>query len=152
MAADQLRAKGQDPNTLVNKSLAPDMFPLVKQVQITCDHAKNAAARLTGQEPPRVEDNEKTIDELKARIASTLAYVQSVPESRYEGAAERQIVFPLINDLVVDVNGVQYLRDWALPNFYFHAVTAYDILRHNGVDIGKKDYLAHVGYAIRPRG
>ena len=150
-AAEQLRAKGQDPDTLVSKSLAPDMFPLVKQIQIACDHAKSAAARLTGQEAPRMEDNEKTFDQLLARIAATVAYVQSVPESKYEGAPERQIVFPLIQDLVLDVNGLQYLRDWAFPNFYFHVVTAYDILRNNGVQIGKQDYMAHVGYAIHQR-
>lgn len=150
-AADQLRAKGQDPDTLLSKRLAPDMFPFVNQIQIACDHAKAAAARLTGQEVPRMEDNEKTLDQLQARIAATIAYVKSVPESKYEGAPERQIVFPLIQELVLDLNGLQYLRDWAFPNFYFHVVTAYDILRHNGVQIGKQDYMAHVGYAIHPR-
>jgi hypothetical protein len=150
--AEHLRGQGKDPETLVNARLAPDMFPLVKQVQIACDHAKGAAARLTGREPPRFEDNEQTLDQLKSRIKRTLEYVESVPASAYEGADKRQIEFPLIDDLVLDVNGAQFLRDWALPHFYFHVVTAYDILRHQGVPIGKRDYLAHVGYAIHPKG
>lgn len=149
--AEQLKAQGKDPQALVQARLAPDMFALVRQVQIACDHAKNAAARLTGREPPKMEDNEQTLEQLKSRIKRTLEYVEGVSANAYEGAAKRQIVFPLIDDLVVDVNGTQYLRDWALPNFYFHLVTAYDILRNQGVDIGKKDFLAHVGYAIHPK-
>jgi hypothetical protein len=150
--AEHLRGQGKDPETLVNAKLAPDMFPLVKQVQIACDHAKGAAARLTGREPPRFEDNEQTLDQLKSRIKRTLEYVESLPVTAYVGADSRQIEFPLIDDLVLDVTGTQYLRDWAFPNFYFHVVTAYDILRHQGVQIGKRDYLAHVGYAIHPKG
>jgi hypothetical protein len=149
--AEHAKAKKLDPATLVNARLAPDMFPLVQQVQIACDHAKGATARLTGQEPPRFEDNEKTLDELKARIAKTIDYVQSVPASAYEGAEDRAIKFPLIENLVFEANGFQYVRDWSLPHFYFHVVTAYDILRHNGIEIGKRDYLSHVGYAVRQR-
>jgi hypothetical protein len=149
--AEHATAKKLDPATLVNARLAPDMFPLVQQVQIACDHAKGAAARLTGREPPRFEDNEKTLDELKARIAKTIDYVQSVPASAYEGAEDRAIKFPLIENLVFEANGFQYVRDWSLPHFYFHVVTAYDILRHNGIEIGKRDYLSHVGYAVRQR-
>ena len=149
--AEHATAKKLDPATLVNARLAPDMFPLVQQVQIACDHAKGAAARLTGREPPRFEDNEKTLDELKARIAKTIDYVQSVPASAYEGAEDRAIKFPLIENLVFEANGFQYLRDWSLPHFYFHVVTAYDILRHNGIEIGKRDYLSHVGYAVHQR-
>ncbi len=150
--AEQLRAKGKDPESLVGAKLAPDMFPLSRQVQIACDHAKGAAARLTGREPPKFEDNEQTLDQLKSRIKRTLEYVEGISANAYEGAEKRHIEFPLINDLVLDVNGLQYLRDWALPNFYFHLVTAYDILRNQGVDIGKKDFLAHAGYAIHPKG
>jgi uncharacterized protein len=149
--AEHAKANKLDPATLVNARLAPDMFPLIQQVQIACDHAKGAAARLTGREPPRFEDNEKTLDELKARIAKTIDYVQSVPASAYEGAEERDIKFPLIENLEFEANGFQYFRDWSLPHFYFHVVTAYDILRHSGVEIGKRDYLSHVGYAIRQR-
>ncbi len=149
--AEQMKAKGLAPDTLVEARLAPDMFPLARQVQIACDSAKSAAARLTGQEPPASEDNEKTLAELKTRIGRTLDYVGSIPSSAYEGAETRRVGFPLGNDFVLDMNGVQYLRDWVLPNFYFHVVTAYDILRNQGVQIGKQDYLAHAAYAIRPK-
>ncbi len=143
-------ARNFDSAVLVNARLAPNMFPLVKQVQIACDHAKNSAARLMGQEPPRFEDNEQTLDELKARIAKTLDYLQSAHAAAFEGAEDRDIRIPLPNNLVLEMKGLQFLRDWALPHFYFHVVTAYDILRHNGVDLGKRDYLSHVGGAIRP--
>jgi hypothetical protein len=149
--AEHAKAKKLDPATLVNARLAPDMYPLVKQVQIACDFAKSTAARLAGREPPSFEDNEQTLDELKARIVKTIDYVQSVPASAFEGAEGRPIKFPLIENLVFEANGIQYLRDWSLPHFYFHVVTAYDILRHSGVEIGKRDYLSHVGYAIRQR-
>jgi uncharacterized protein len=148
--AEHANAKKFDSAVLVNSRLAPDMFPLARQVQIACDHAKNATARLTGQEPPRFEDNEQTLDELKARIARTIDYVESARPAAFEGAEERQIKIALPGNLLLEMNGLQSLRDWSLPHFYFHVVTAYDILRHNGVDIGKRDYLSHVGYAIRP--
>jgi len=150
--AEHARAKGLDPATLANARLAPDMYPLIKQIQIACDNAKGATARLMGQEPPRFEDNEQTLDELKARIAKTVEYLRTAREPAFKGAAERRIEFPLINDLVLDMSGAEYLRDWALPHFYFHVVTAYDILRHNGVEIGKRDYLSYAGYGIRQRG
>jgi uncharacterized protein len=149
--AEHMKATGIQPDTLVDARLAPDMFPLVKQVQIACDQVKSAAARLAGQAPPKFEDNERTLDELKARIQLTLDYVKSVPASAYQGAEKRRVSFPLMNDFVLDMDGVQYLRDWALPNFYFHLVTAYDILRNQGVQIGKQDYLAHADYAIKPK-
>jgi hypothetical protein len=150
--AEHMRSKGQKPDTLTEARLAPDMFPFIRQVQIVCDQAKIIAARLTGEEPPRFEDNEQTLDDLKARIGRTLDYVKSVPASAYQGAEQRRVSFPLMDDLVLDMDGVQYLRDWGLPNFYFHVVTAYDILRNQGVPIGKKDYLAHAGYAIKKKG
>ncbi len=150
--AQHASAKKFDPAVLVTARLAPDMFPLVKQVQIACDHAKNATARLMGREPPRFEDSEQTLDELKTRIARTIDYLEGAPAAAFAGAEERDITVPLFNDLVLEVNGLQLLRDWALPHFYFHVVTAYNILRHNGVDIGKRDYLSHVGSAIRQRG
>jgi hypothetical protein len=142
-------AQKRDAATLVNARLAPDMFPLGKQVQAACDHAKSAAAILAGQTPQRFEDNEKTFAELKDRIARTVAYVETFSASAFDAAADREIKYPLQAGLVMEMNGLQFLRDWALPNFYFHVVTAYDILRHNGVDIGKRDYMSHVAYAIR---
>ena len=149
--AEHMKAQGLKPDSLAEARLAPDMFPLTRQVQIACDSVKSAAARLTGQAPPVFEDTEQTLDELKARIRRTLDYAKGVPSSAYQGAELRRVSFPLIDDLVLDMDGAQYLRDWVLPNFYFHVVTAYDILRHHGVQIGKQDYLAHASYAIRPK-
>jgi hypothetical protein len=131
--------------------LAPNMFPLVMQVQIACDHAKNGTARLIGETAPRFEDDERTIDDLKTRIARTIDYLESVSPGAFERAEDRDIELPLIDNLVLEMKGGQYLRDWALPHFYFHVVTAYDILRANGLDIGKRDYLSHASYAIRER-
>jgi len=142
---------GPDADALGEARLAPDMFPLVKQVQIACDHAKNGTARLMGKEAPRFEDDEKTLAELKARIARTLDYLDSASPSDFEGAEERHLSIPLFEGHTLEMNGTQYLRDWSLPNFYFHVVTAYDILRANGAPIGKRDYLAHAGYAIHER-
>jgi uncharacterized protein len=150
-AVQQAAGKGIDLAALPNARLAPDMFPLAKQVQIACDAAKNATARLTGREPPRFEDNEKSVEELKARIARTIDFIQSAPSTDFEGAEERAILFPLIQNLVFDSKGWEYLRDWELPNFYFHIVTAYDILRNQGVEIGKRDYLNHASAHIHPR-
>jgi hypothetical protein len=150
--AAHFKAQGRDPNWLVDARLAPDMFPLARQVQIASDQAKSAAARLTGQEPPKFEDNERTIADLKARIERTLDYIESVPNSAYQGCETRRVSFPLRDDLALDMDGVEYLRDWTLPNFYFHVVTAYDILRNQGVPLGKQDFLAHAAYAIRGRG
>jgi uncharacterized protein len=149
--AQYASAKPFDAAVLVQARLAPDMFPLVKQVQIACDHATSSTAHLMGHEPPRFEDTEQTLDELKARIAKTIDYVQRAPATAFEGAEDRDITIPLPNNLVLEMKGLQFLRDWALPHFYFHVVTAYDILRHNGVDIGKRDYLSHVAGAIRQR-
>ena len=142
-------AKNLDPAVLVNARLAPDMYPLLKQVQIACDHAKNCAARLIGDEPPVFEDNEQTLDQLKARIAKTIDYLQSLRPAAFEGAEDRELKIPLMNTLRLEADGLQFLRDWTLPHFYFHVVTAYDILRHNGVEIGKRDYLSQVASLIR---
>lgn len=150
--AQHAAAKKFDPAVLVNARLAPDMFPLSRQVQIACDHVKNGVARLTGREPPRFEDNEQTIDDLKARIARTIEYVQSIPADAFEGAEEREISLQLQGDMVLEAKGLVYLREWAFPNFYFHVATAYDILRHNGVELGKRDFMSNFGASIRRRG
>ncbi len=149
--ARHVSAKSLDSIVMVDARLAPDMYTLAQQVQLACDHAKDSTARLMGQEPPRFENNEQTLDELKARIAKTIDYVQKARAIGFEGAEGRDIKIPLpSNDMVFEMNGLQFLRDWALPHFYFHVVTAYDILRHNGVNIGKQDYMSHVGSYIRP--
>jgi hypothetical protein len=150
--AQHASAKSFDGAVLANARLAPDMFPLIQQIQIACDTAKNGTARLMGREVPKFADSEQTLDELKARIAKTIDYLEKADRAALQGAEDREIRIPLPNDRVLEMKGLQYLRDWALPHFYFHVVTAYDILRHNGVDIGKSDYLSHAGSAIRQRG
>lgn len=133
-------AKKFEPAVLVNARLAPDMFPLAAQVRIAADFAKGAVARLTGREPPKYEDNETTIDELKARIAKTIAYVEQADPAAFDGADTRQVTMRLRGeDKTFD--GTTYLTAVVLPNFYFHATTAYDILRHNGVELGKRDFI-----------
>lgn len=151
-ASTYAEAKKLDPAVLAGARLASDMFALSRQVQTACDNLKNGAAHLVGQQPKRFEDTERTLEELKARIASCIAYVQGFPASAYEGAETRTITIPLIDKLVLEIDGAHYLTDWVMPHFYFHVVTAYDILRHNGLDIGKRDYLAHVGRFIHQRG
>ena len=139
--AQYATTKKFDTSVLVNGRLAPDMFPLVKQVQIACDFAKNSSARLCGQDPPRFEDNEQTLDELKARVARTIDYVQGLRADAFKGSEDRDIKIPLPNNNSLEMKGLPYLNNFALPNFYFHVVAAYAILRHNGVDVGKRDFL-----------
>ena len=129
-----------DSTVLVNSRLAPDMLPLSRQVQIACDLAKNSAARLAGIEPPRFEDSEKTIEELRARIARTLDYLKGISASALEGSEDRPIKVPA-GERTLEFNGLAFLQRWALPNVFFHVTTAYNILRHNGVEIGKRDFL-----------
>jgi hypothetical protein len=129
-----------DPLVLTSYRLYPDMLPFTRQVTIACDNAKGAVARLAGVEIPKHEDVEKTFEELKARIAKTLAFVQSIKPEQIDGSEEKDIVLKL-RAREVPYKGMQYLLGFALPNFYFHVVTAYDILRHNGVEIGKSDYI-----------
>jgi hypothetical protein len=126
---------------LVNARLAPDMLPLSKQIQIACDMAKNGCARLAAQEPPRFEDNESTMDELVKRIARTSEYLKSIPASAIDSSEDRDIKVPL-RDRTLEMKGLPFLKTWMLPNFYFHVVTTYDILRHNGVELAKRDYLS----------
>jgi hypothetical protein len=137
-------AKKFDPSVLVNARLAPDMFPLSKQVQIACDLAKNSIARLAALEPPRFEDNEKTIEELRARVARTIDYIKGVPASALEGSEDRDIKVPAGPERILEFKGLPFLQRWALPNVFFHVTTAYNILRHNGVEIGKRDFLGPI--------
>ena len=133
-------AKGFDVAVLLGARLAPDMFALTRQVQIACDTAKGAAARLAGVEIPKHEDAETTLPELKARIAKTLAFVGSVPAAAFAGSEDREVTLTLRKQ-TVQMRGATYLFEHALPNLFFHITTAYAILRHNGVEIGKADYL-----------
>jgi hypothetical protein len=140
-------AKKKDPADLLASRLAPDMFPLARQVQIACDLAKFGTARLAGADAPKFEDTEKTIPELKERIAKTLAFVKSVDHKAIDDSAGRTIVFPL-GPKKGEMKGADYLNHFALPNFYFHAVTAYDLMRHAGMEIGKQDFLAGIPIKI----
>ena len=129
-----------DTAVLASARLAPDMLPLTRQVILACDFAKNSTGRLAAVDPPKFEDNESTIPELKARIEKTLAYLKTVPASAVDGSEDRQITIPL-RDRKLEMQGLPFLQRWVLPNFFFHVTTAYDILRHNGVDVGKLDFL-----------
>jgi hypothetical protein len=133
-------ARKIDPLTLTGFRLFPDMFAFSRQVQIACDTAKGAVARLAGVEIPRHEDVEKTFAELKARIAKTVDFVQSVKPERIDGSEDKEIVLQMRSG-ERRYTGLQYLMGHALPNFYFHVTTAYNILRHNGVELGKADYI-----------
>jgi uncharacterized protein len=137
-------AKKVDGSVLLNTRLAPDMFALTRQVQVATDLAKNGAARLAGIEPPKYEDNEKTIGELKARLAKTVAFIKSLDAKQIDGAADRQITFPLGPTNKGEMKGDDYLNHFVLPNVYFHLTAAYAILRHCGVEIGKQDYLGAI--------
>jgi len=139
-AAAHAEAKKFDPANLMTARLAPDMHPFTRQVQIACDQVKGAAARLTGAEVPSHPDVETTLAELKARIAKTLEFVNSVDPAAFAGSEDRTITLKSPTR-ELQFSGIDYLRGFVLPNFYFHITMAYALLRHNGVEIGKFDYL-----------
>lgn len=129
-----------DPTVLLNARLAPDMLPLTRQVQIACDLAKNSIARLAAQEPPRFEDTETSFEQLRARLGRGIDYIRSVPAGALEGSETRDIKVPS-GERTLEFKGLEFLQRWAIPNVFFHVTTAYNILRHNGVDIGKRDFI-----------
>ena len=133
-------AKKFEPGVLLAARLAPDMLPLLKQVQIACDAAKFGVARLAGVEAPKVDDTETTFAELQARARMTIDYVESVPAALFDGSDERDVTVPRRDGPLV-LKGEAYLKHFALPNFYFHVTTTYALLRHNGVELGKGDFL-----------
>jgi uncharacterized protein len=135
-------AKKFDPAVLLQFRLAPDMLPFTRQILIACDGPKNGMARMSGVEAPKFEDNEATFPELKARIQKTLDYLNSVPNEKVDGTEDKDITFPIGRDKTRTMKAEAYLKHWVLPNFYFHVTMAYAILRHNGVELGKADYLA----------
>jgi uncharacterized protein len=139
-AAAHAEAKKIDPLALLQARLYPDMFPLQRQVQIATDTAKGCAARLAGMEPPRYEDDEASFADLLSRIDKTQAYTQSIKAEQIDGSESRPVSLKLRGQTVA-FSGLAYLLVFALPNFFFHVTTAYDILRHNGVELGKQDYL-----------
>ncbi len=135
------KAKNIQPEVLLSARLYPDMYPLMRQVQTASDFAAKSCARLTGGEVPSVPDTEKSFEELQQRLAKTIDYVKSFGPDQFEGAEARDITFPTGPGKTTTLKGQQYLSNFALPNFYFHAATAHGILRHNGVEVGKRDFL-----------
>jgi uncharacterized protein len=133
------QAKIFDPDLLLGFRLAPDQYPLLRQIQSSCDSAKFAAARLSGKEAPKHPDTEKTMHEARGRIRACQAYLETFQESDFAGADSCLVELPFLEGRVL--SGVDYLTEMALPNFYFHVTTAYAILRHNGVPLGKMDYI-----------
>ena len=134
-------AKKCDPQALLQYRMAPDMLPFAKQIQIACDAAKNGIARVSGVDAPKFDDNEVTVAEFKARIQKTLDYIKSVPADKLNGTDDKEITFPVGKDATRTMTGEAFVKHWMLPNLYFHVTTAYLILRHNGVELGKREYL-----------
>lgn len=132
--------KNIDHSVFLNERLAPDMYPLIRQIQITTDMSKGAAARLAGIEVPKYEDDETTFAELQARIAKTIVFIGSIQPAQLKGAESRDIVIT-VRKTNLAFKGQAYLLNWVNPNVYFHATTAYNILRHHGVELGKLDFL-----------
>ena len=139
-AVASAEARKFDPAVLLNARLAPDMYAFTRQVQIATDHAKGAPARLAGLEPPKFEDNEASFADLKARLARVQAYLATLTPAQIDGSEERKIVLKF-GPREFEFVGLPYLTQFVLPNFYFHYSMAYAILRHNGVDVGKRDFV-----------
>ena len=134
------QAKKFEPAVYLTSRLAPDMLPFTKQIQIACDAVKFGIARLAGIEAPKFEDNETSLADLRARIRKTIDFVESVPASKIDGSETRDVIVPR-RDGSMTLKGEVYLKHFALPNFFFHVTTVYALLRHNGVELGKADYL-----------
>lgn len=141
-ALEHAAAKKFEPSVLFGARLAPDQFSFARQVQSACDQTKFAAARIAGKEPPKNADTEQTIEDLKARIATARAYLETFSRADFEGAEQRLV--PLFFMPGKAMKAPDYLREYLLPNFYFHATTAYAILRHNGVGVGKRDFVGRL--------
>jgi len=141
-AQADIDARRIDVSVIMDARLFPDMYPFSKQVQIACDKARSVVARLAGMEVPFYKDDEKTFAELKLRIARTIAFIQSVPPERIDGTEDDEIVLP-VTGKETRYRGMQLLLGHSMPNVYFHATTAYNILRHNGIAVGKRDFLGN---------
>ena len=135
------KAKKIQPEVLLGARLYPDMLPFSKQIQLACDFAAKGCARLTHSEVPSTPDTEKSFEELRQRLAKTIDYVKTFKPAQFEGADTKDVTFPAGPDKTMTLKGQQFLSNVAFPNFYFHAATAHGILRHNGVEIGKRDFL-----------
>ena len=139
-AEQQAKVKGYDPSVLLNDRLAPDMFTLTRQIQIATDHAKGCMARLAGQPPEVIPDTDTTFADLQGRIRKVLGIVESYKPEQLEGSENREITIKIPTG-ELKFSGLDYVNGWAMPNFYFHITMAYAILRHNGIELGKKDFL-----------
>lgn len=139
-AEQQAKTKGYEPSVLLNDRLAPDMFTLTRQVQIATDHAKGCMARLAGHQPEVLEDTETTFAQLQARITKVISIVEGYTEAQLEGSEARDVTVKIPNS-ELKFKGLDYVNTWAMPNFYFHITMAYAILRHNGIELGKRDFL-----------
>lgn len=140
-AQASIEARKLQPEALTQFRLAPDMLPFTRQILIACDAAKNGVARISGVEAPKFDDTETTLADLKVRIQKTLDWLATVPAGKLDGTEDKPITFPVGKDKTRTMNGEDYMKHWMLPNFFFHVTMAYAILRHNGVDLGKADYL-----------
>lgn len=134
------QSKKIDLDVFFNARLAPDMYPLARQIQVVSDTSKGCAARLAGIDPPKFEDNEKTYAELYARLDKTIAFLNTLKPEQIDGSEDKTITLKLPS-VTLEMNGAQFLQQFSLPNLYFHATTAYGILRHNGVPLSKPDYI-----------
>lgn len=143
-ASHYAETKKFDVDVLLNSRLAPDQFPFIRQVQMACDTAKLGVSRLTAKDAPTNDDTEKTLDELKARVASTISYLEKFSEKDFADSTTRHVTTPRWDGQYL--LGSEYVLNHVLPNFYFHITTAYSILRANGVDVGKKDYLGKMPF------
>jgi uncharacterized protein len=142
------RERGADPEALLKERLAPDMYPLSSQIQLACYHAKDGSARAAGQEPPKIDIKELTFDQAKALIASTLDALAAIKPAAFSDAAKRQVELSLSGGRVYQSNALEFVQHWSIPHFYFHVVTAYDILRHLGVPLGKRDFMSGITHGF----
>ena len=149
-AAEFAAAKKIEETVLLQTRLAPDQFPLIRQIQIATDSAKNGSARVAGVDAPKHEDKEASISELKMRIAETISFIESIDKNAFNAGADKQIVFPLGKLYKGEMKGDAYVTHFVLANFYFHLTTAYAILRHSGVDIGKMNFLGDIPLTRTP--
>ena len=140
-AADHVEAKKLDPNALLQARLYPDMFALLRQVQVASDFAKSVSARLAGVDVPKFDDNELTFADLQARITAVLTFIEGLDAAKFDEAATREIITQAGTAKEKRFTGQSYLLNYGLPHFFFHTTTAYAILRHNGVEVGKKDFI-----------
>jgi uncharacterized protein len=139
-----LAAGKRDPGTLLHSRLAPDMFDFTRQVQVVTDQARRGAARLAGAEAPSYEDNETTLAQLKARLAKTIAFLKTLDGKAIDASTDREVTFPIGGGRSGQMKGSDYLNHFLLPNYYFHLTTAYDLVRHAGVEIGKRDFIGTI--------